>query len=94
MRPLTVVTGIMLGSSFSIAVSLAAVLLIFAIVGPDQPRLQAEFRPLAHSLLIFLGMTTVCALSFYALLINHRAWIFGQLLMWLGLVATGSYYWP
>jgi len=94
MRPLTVVTGILLGSSFSIAVSLAAVLLIFVVLGADHPRVQAEFRPLAHSVLIFFGMTAISALSFYALLINHRRRTMAQILMWIGLLATGCYYWP
>lgn len=94
MRPLTVITGILLGTSASIAVSLAAVLLIFMILGDDYPRLQHEFWPLVHSVLIFLGMTAISALSFYALLINDRRWAWAQALMWLGLFGTGWFYWP
>ena len=94
MRPLTVITGILLGTCGSIAVSLAAVLLIFVILGDEYPRLQHEFRPLVHSVLIFLGMTAISALSFYALLINDRRWAWAQALMWLGLLGTGWYYWP
>ena len=94
MRPLTVITGILLGTSGSIAVSLAAVLLIFVILGDDYPRLQHEFWPLTYSVLIFLGMTIISALSFYAMLIRHRARLLAQVLMWSGLFATGWYYWP
>jgi uncharacterized membrane protein len=94
MRPLTVINGILLGSSLSITVSLAAVLFIFLVLGDDYPRLQHEFSPLLHSLLIFLGMTTISAVSFYALLINHRGRYWSQALLWMGVAATGWYYWP
>jgi hypothetical protein len=94
MRPLTVITGIVLGSCVSITVSLAAVLFIFLILGEDYPRLDAEFGALITSLLIFSAMTTISALSFYSLLIRHRWRAPAQVLMWLGVVVTGFYYWP
>ena len=94
MRPLTVISGILLGTSASIAVSLAAVLLIFVILGDEHPRLQHEFGPLVKSVLIFLGMTAISALSFYTLVTNDRRWIGPHVLMWLGLFGTGWYYWP
>ncbi|MDZ7643808.1 MAG: hypothetical protein U5K76_06020 [Woeseiaceae bacterium] len=94
MRPLTVITGIVLGSCLSIAVSLAAVLLIFLILGDEYPRLQYEFRGLLASFAIFLTMTAIAALSFYRVLTNdprrHRA----QAAMWAALAAIGYYYWP
>ncbi|MBT8098964.1 MAG: hypothetical protein KJO82_04400 [Gammaproteobacteria bacterium] len=94
MRPLTVVTGILLGSCLSIAVSLSAVLVVYALLADDYPRLQHEFRPLLTSLLIFFVMTAIAASSFYALLKNHPAWPLGQLGLWLGLAASSWYYWP
>ena len=94
MRPLTVLTGILLGSSLAITVSLAAVLFVFAVLNDEYPRLQHEFRPLMLSVLIFLGMTTVTAASFYALVKNHAGWLWAQLAMWLGLAAITWYYWP
>lgn len=94
MRPLTVITGIVLGSCLSITVSLGAVLLMFLLLGKEYPRLSAEFGGLMGSMLIFLGMTGFSALSFYALLKQHpwRYWAAG--FMWAGLLATGYYYWP
>lgn len=94
MRPLTVITAILLGSSLAITVSLAAVLFVFVVLDGDYPRLQHEFRPLTTSLLIFLGMTSVTAASFYALLKKHPLRRWSQLLMWIGLAATCWYYWP
>ncbi|MDH3614123.1 MAG: hypothetical protein OEU90_01970 [Gammaproteobacteria bacterium] len=93
MRPLTVITGILLGSCLAITVSLAAVLFVFLVLGDDYPRLQHEFRPLLSSVLIFFGMTSISAVSFYALLINHPARWWGQALMWSGLTVTGWYFW-
>ena len=94
MRPLTMITGILLGSCAAITISLALVLVVFLWLGDDHPRLQHEFRPLLGSMLIFLGMTAISAASFYSLLIGHRARYAAQALMWLGLLGTAWYYWP
>jgi hypothetical protein len=94
MRPLTVITGILLGSCLAITVSLAAVLIVFLILGDDYPRLAHEFDSLVSSVFIFLGMTIISAGSFYSLLINHRARYGAQLLMWIGVAATTWYFLP
>ncbi len=94
MRPLTVVTGILLGSCLSIAFSLAAVMVVFLILGDDYPRLSHEIRPLFTSFAIFTAMTAISALSFYTLLKDHSARWPLQGAMWLSLIATGFYYWP
>ena len=94
MRPLSVVTLIILGSSFAITFSLAAVILVVLILGDEYPRLQNEFEPLLSSLMLFLVMTAIAAASFYSLLKVHalRYWL--QVAMWLGLFVVGLYYWP
>ena len=94
MRPLTMITGILLGSCAAITVSLALVLIVFLLLGDEQPRLQHEFRPLLTSMLIFLGMTAISATSFYSLLVGHRARFLALGLMWLGWLGTAWYYWP
>ena len=94
MRPLTVITGILLGSCLSIAFSLAAVLLIFLILGDEHPRLSREFGPLQASLSIFTLMTAITGASFYTLIRNHALRWYAQGLMWMGLVAVGAWYWP
>lgn len=93
-RPLTVITGILLGSCLAITVSLAAVLLVFLILGNEYPRVGHEFDALVTSVLIFFAMTIVCAGSFYSLLVNHRARFWLQLIMWGGVAATTWYYLP
>lgn len=94
MRPLTAVNGLVLGSCLAISISLAMVLIVFFVLGDEYPRLESEFGPLRESLAIFFTMTVIAALSFYALLINHKARMLGQLLLVAGLIATGWYYWP
>ena len=94
MQPITVITGIILGSSFSIAFSLGAVLIIFAILGDDYPRLSHEFDSLVKSLALFSGMTAISAASFYALLKERAARWPLQGLMWFALLGIGAYYWP
>jgi hypothetical protein len=88
------ITGILLGSCLAITVSLAAVLFVFLVLGDDYPRVQHEFKPLLSSMSVFLGMTIISAVSFYALLINHAGRWWSQALLWSGLVATVWYYLP
>ena len=92
MRPITAITLIVLGSSFAIMVSLAAVTIVTLVLGDEYPRLQDEFDPLLNSLVIFVGMTTLSAASFYGLLKNHVARYWWQAAMWVGLFLTGWYY--
>lgn len=94
MRPLTVINGVVLGSCLSIAVSLAAVMFVYILLGEEYPRLQDEFRPLLASMLIFFGMTAISGASFYTLLTNHKTYRFCQIAMWSGLAVTTWYYWP
>ena len=94
MRPLTAVTLIIMGSCFSIALSLAAVLVVVLVLGDEYPRLEREFEPLLNSFVLFVIMTTVSAASFYSLVKKHRLRFWAQGAMWLGLLVTGAYYWP
>jgi len=94
MRPLTAVTLIVLGSCFAIMVSLTAVIIVVLVLGDEYPRLQHEFDPLKSSLAVFVGMTAISTLSFFALLKNHAARYWAQAAMWGGLLLTGWYYWP
>ncbi len=94
MRPLTAINGILFGSCVAITVSLAAVFVVFLVLGDEYPRVQNEFDALVASLLIFLGMTAISAASFYTLLINHKFRLIAQAALWSGLVATTLYYLP
>lgn len=94
MQPLTVITGILLGTSAAIAAGLTVVLLIFFILADDHPRLAVEFVPLRASAAIFLVLTMVCAASFVGLVRRTRWRWLAQTAMWLGLAATVMYYLP
>jgi hypothetical protein len=94
MRPLAVITGIIAGSCVAITVSLAAVMLVYFILGGDYPRVRYEFKPLVASTLLFLGMTTISTASFYTLVTNHRWAVWLQGLLWAGVAATVYYYLP
>ena len=94
MRPLSVVTLIVLGSSFAITFSLAAVVLVVLLLGTDHPRLASEFQPLLKSLGLFVVMTAVAAASFYSLAKELAARYWLQAAMWLSLFGVGYYYWP
>ncbi len=92
MRPLTVVTLIILGSCFAITASLAAVLIMVLVLGDEYPRLQAEFRPLLKSFGLFTVMTAISTASFYTLLKSHPLRYWMQAVLWTGLILTGWYY--
>lgn len=88
MQPLTVITGIFLGSAASIAAGLAVVMLLFALLSGKHPQLSAEFGPLVTHTLIFLAMTAISAASFISLVKRLRwRWV-SQAGMWsmLGLI--------
>lgn len=94
MRPLTAVNLIILGSCFAITFSLSAVVIVVLVLGDEYPRLDREFEPLLASLGVFLLMTGISAASFYSLIKTHPLRYWAQAGMWLGLFATGWYYWP
>ena len=94
MRPLSVVTLIILGSSFGIAVSLGAVAIIMLFIGSDSPRLQHEFQPVLSALGIFITLTAISALSFYTSFKTHQARYWSQAAMWAAVILTGWYFWP
>lgn len=94
MQPLTVVTGILLGSAAAIAVGLSVVMLIFFLLGGQHPQVTAELGPLAANTLIFLAMTAVCAASFISLVKQRRWWWIPQAGMWAGIVLVVFYYLP
>ena len=73
MKPLTVITGIILGSSASIFLGLAVVVFLFAVVGDGDPRIESQFKPLIQSTLVFMTMTGVSVWSFLGLL-KDRWW--------------------
>lgn len=94
MRPLTIITGILLGSAASIAAGLSVVLLLFSLMIDEYPRLADEYPALVDSALLFLALTAVCVISFLGLIKEWRWRWLGQAAMWAGLVLVVMYYLP
>lgn len=94
MTPLVMITGIVLGSAAAIALGLSVVLLIFFLLGADEPRLTAEIGPLVTSIIVFSGLTAVAAVSFVTGLKGSRGRWAAQAAMWAAVAAVGWYYWP
>ena len=91
MQPLTVITGIVLGSVAAVAISLSVVVLLFLILSGKYPRLQAEFGLLLRFTALFVIMTPICAISFFAEL-KEKPWRWlAQAALWAGLAAIGLY---
>jgi len=93
MRPLAVLTGIMLGSTFSIFVGLLVVVFLYwlnaeyAYVSRDIPVL------LGHTA-IFFGLALVSAAGLWSQ-VKESSWRwYAQAAMWACLAATVIYYWP
>jgi hypothetical protein len=91
---MAVLTGILLGSFLSITVSLAAVLIVFLILGDEYPRLAHEFGALVASALIFLALTAISGASFYALIRDRRSRWWWQAAMWLSVALAVLWFLP
>ncbi len=94
MRPLGFLTGVVLGSSASIALVLVMVVVIFALSAADQPAVSREYPALLVSAGLFAVLAGVAGAAFVGLQREHSwRWI-AQGAMWLALAGIGWYYWP
>ena len=94
MQPLTVLTGIILGSVTSIAFGLAVSALVSVLAGADAPQLAAELGTLWRHTLVFIGLTAICGLGFLGLVKRTRWRWYAQALMWAALAVVVRAYWP
>jgi hypothetical protein len=92
-RPLTVLTGIVLGSSAATTFGLGATLIVFLVLSGEVPAYRSELPLLARYLVIFAGLTALAAVSFIGLAGNRpwRRW--AQLAMWGALAGLAALYW-
>lgn len=94
MRPSVILLGFILGTAVSIMFSLVGVAVIFLVLGPSYPRIEAEIGSLGVNLALFAALTLFAALSFYGVL-KQRPWrgaAVGPLIVIL--LVIGWYYWP
>lgn len=81
MRPLTVLTAIVLGSSVATTFGLGATLIVFLVLAGETPRFREELPLLAVYVAIFVGLTALAAVSFIgqARQTSWRRWAIGAL---------------
>ena len=93
MRPLTVLTGIVLGSAAATTFGLGATLIVFLVLSGEMPQFRAELPLLAVYLGIFVGLTALAGISFIGLARQRpwRAW--AQVAMWGSLAGLAALYW-
>lgn len=92
MRPLTVLTGIILGSSAATLFGLVATLIVFLVLSGETPRFREELPLLAGFVAIFVGLTALAAVSFIGQA-RHRPWRWwAQLAMWAALAGLAALY--
>ena len=92
MRPLTVLTGIVLGSSAATTFGLGATLIVFLVLSGETPQFREELPLLAGYLAIFVGLTAVAGVSFIGQA-RERPWRgWAQVAMWGALVGLGALY--
>lgn len=92
MRPLTVLTGIVLGSSAATTFGLAATLVVFAILRDEHPQFRGELPLLAAYVAVFAGLTGLAALGFIGLARERPWWRWAQGALWVALAALAAVY--
>jgi hypothetical protein len=93
MRPLTVLTGIVLGSSAATTFGLAATLFVFALLSDEHPQFRSELPLLGIYVAIFVGLTALAGVSFIGLA-RQRPWRrWAQAALWTTLCVLAAVYW-
>ena len=92
MRPLTVLTGIVLGSAAATTFGLGATCVVFLVLAGEVPDYRAELPLLARYLLVFVALTALAAASFIGLA-RERPWRgWAQLALWGTLAGLAALY--
>ena len=94
MRPLTVLLGIIMGSSVALAVGLAMTGIVFLFLGDYAARLESERLPLLKGLLWSWSLAAVAVAAFIGELRLRRWRLWPALLLVAMLTALGLIYWP
>jgi hypothetical protein len=94
MRPLTILLGIVMGSTVSLAIGLLGTWIVILFLPQDAERFAPEHAALLQSIAIFTALAAASAFSFYGDL-RTRTWRLGaHVLSLLLLVVTIWVYWP
>jgi len=94
MRPLTVLIGIIMGSSVAIALGLGMVLIVFLILAGERPQLREEFGPLLIAVALFTVLSGLAVVAFLGNL-RQRSWrSVANVGLCGGLLLLSWIYWP
>lgn len=94
MRPIAVLTAIVLGSAAAIAFGLTSSLVVFLILKGRYPQFAAELPTLTRHSAMFLTLAAVAGGALYGLQ-KERAWRWAmQGTMWLMVLLIGWNAWP
>ncbi len=92
MRPLSVLTAIIFGSSTAISFGLVGVAVIFLILKGRYPQMSAEFPSLVRSSLVFIMLAGISGVSLLGLLKEQRWRWWAQGAMWAALAGVTAFY--
>ena len=93
MRPLTVLTGIVLGSAVATTFGLGSTLIVFLVLSREMPEFRAELPMLLVYVALFVALTAIAGVSFIGQA-RERPWRgWAQLAMWGALAALAALYW-
>lgn len=94
MRPLTVLLGIIMGSSVAMAVSLAMTAIVFLLLGDQAARFHDEGGPLLRGLLWSWTAVALSVAAFYGEL-RRRPWrSWAKAAIFALLLVVGVVFWP
>jgi len=93
LRPLTVITGIVLGSLAATTFGLSATLVVFLVLSGEHPQFRAELPLLARYVVVFIALTALSGFSFLGLAKNRPWRWWAQAAMWGSLVLMAALYW-
>jgi len=94
MRPLTILLGIVMGSTVSLAVGLLMTWIVILFLPQDAARFAPERAPLLEAIVLFTALAAAASASFYGDL-RTRAWRMAAHSVTVALVgATIWLYWP
>ncbi len=92
MRPLTALTGFVLGSAAATTFGLAATMVVFLVLSGEHPQFRSELPLLALYLAIFAALTALAGVSFIGLARERRWRWWAQGAMWGAIVALAALY--
>jgi hypothetical protein len=94
MRPLTILIGIVMGSTVSLAVGLLGTWIVILFLPQEAERFAPEHLALLRAIAIFTALAAASAFSFYGDL-RSRTWRRSAHVVLLALLSTTIWvYWP